>query len=563
MPNSHLRLPSPAVFFRTYLLGVACFLLFGSISAAQGDDATRHSWGCSSTSAESTFQATLNKPSALTLVPVDGTVARRQIPPDAHHIIYRQIDETRYGFSWVDFFVHRSDPTAEEGRHNGDLVIFVRLTKASTSTWWQIIDTRGHANRDTETLHALINLAEDEKQSPPVTILPATSDNTIPLFDMQWNSDESGNWSVARESHLLLDLRSHPPRLVASLDCDAITAYGACGVWDAAQQARSNVECDWDKSADNFICEHEEGPNRSRFKLLGGEGVPYLVPAGFPASLAQFAQMVEHDPAWLNRQTNIPGLGKTSHLLRLVPGDRSIIHLFGSQGGSFFYVILRANQKPELGRIPTPSLFAETPEQPQETQTPRASARPELGIVASQMKIGGDLSFNVKRLFTSKETHIFQITAKEGALQDGNIHSLFWLAVNDKQLNQQLLISMVQLATEALSYMGCNQYQTMATAAKLTIQHGHSFRALLDVEPSHRAGMESDFVELDPERNETVENACGYPTKVEWNHHQGWIRTIGERKYPATYNPRSIAIADDGTIITTPGKVDSRTVDSK
>ena len=90
------------------------------------------------------------------------------------------------------------------------------------------------------------------------------------------------------------------------------------------------------------------------------------MPAGHPATLQQFAELAERDPSWRTRQAELPGLGKTSEILRLTGAHDRIVHVFGSYGATdlfdsrFFYVIL-SKEAPELGYIPSLSPFAADP----------------------------------------------------------------------------------------------------------------------------------------------------------------------------------------------------------
>ena len=143
---------------------------------------------------------------------------------------------------------------------------------------------------------------------------------------------------------------------------------------------------------------------------------------GNPSSLQQFAQLIERDNGWQTHQVELPGLGKTSEILRLPGGRNRVIHVFGTFGSDnpfgtrFFYVIL-SKDTPELGYLPALSLFEDDPEDrtlhAEVSIEQSVSDKQTLPTSPSEVTGGGALSFVSKQLLAGGRTRIYQITARE------------------------------------------------------------------------------------------------------------------------------------------------------
>ena len=542
---------------KTRALYIAATLTIGllfacSLSLAQDTAEPQHSFGCSSTQAESTFSADLNHPSKLQLVPVTDTREIQQAETDAFHTIYSKIDSAKYKISKVDFYVHQEKPEdPEQAPPYSPLTIYVKLTSPDQALWWKVIELP-REGLDESFRSAQLPRVGEEGPAVPATILPATGDRTIPIFDLRWNSSGGGVWTNDIEAHLLIDLRLPQPKVAADLSCNSVTAYGVCGVWDAQQSRRNNYECDWIAANNDFRCEGTEWDDESKrqrkswFELLSGKDIAFSVPAGNPATLQKFAELAEADTAWRGRQVELPGLGQTSHLLRLPVAHNNVVHILGTYG-RFFYVILSKKDPPELGYIPTVALFEDDPEDQarhlEVTFQNSVSEKQALPTPASEIKLGGVLSFGVKPLYATPLTHIYQVTAREDASR-----AVYWLAIDDQQADGRTLFSMPKLAGNGSKYVGCARYRSEASAAGITRLKGRNFRALIDVEPSH----------ISSEAREGIEppDTCPYSIHLEWNHTE-WVTDDPRNDCGETFTPRTITIADDGTITAKPGQVDN------
>jgi hypothetical protein len=559
-------------------------VLFTCVLSAQ-DVALHHSWGCSSIEADSTFSAELNRPSKIKLVPTSNAAALRRAATGGLHIVFNKIDAAKYGLHRVDFYMHlpMRAKTKNENEYvvnNQPFQVYVKLTHSAGPTWWRLTESPGEEHRFLEVLETPRNGKGNAPGNDPIQVVPATGNRTIPIFDLTWSADVSTTmWPVGREAHLMLDLRSLPPKVVADLACDATTAFGACGVYRAQHMSRSNDECDWSAARSDFVCEEdvwdEVRHSKSWFELISGGPVPFAVPPQGPKTLEQFAQMAERDAAWRNRQVDVPGLGKTSHLLRLVTRNQTAVHIFGTYGtgtafdARFFYVFLSKGSAPLLGYIPDKSIFddfgedenASTEEKQKategKTERPALSAnrittgeavRPELPT--NHILTGEALSFQINSLFATSKTHIYQVTAKEGSAAENAGHAVYWLAIDEEQADGTIRFEMPKLASDQLIYTDCSSYRTEASAAVITIDGGRRFSAQIDVEPSHLTREDADgFDAEDP----NSEDSCPYRVSLQWDH-AGWISSERKRSCPKSFSPRRIRITADGSITPMPAK---------
>jgi len=430
--------PTTLGFVFTCTLGVAVIC---HSAVAQDRAEAHHSFGCSDPESESTFNAELNRPSKLVITPVTDEKEIAKAENGGWHTLYDKINAAKYKIGQVDFYVKQERP--EDPEHSAPyspLTIYVKLTSANQVSLWKVVETDDY--RSGESFLAA-SVSNDQKDAP-IAIVPATGDRSVPLFDVQFGSQQSGTSAQSVEAHILLDFRGPLPAVAADLSCNSIEFFGVCGVWDGAVQDRTNYECDWIAGDNDFRCEattwNPEITKRrttSWFELLSGKDIPFAVPAGNPATLQEFAQLAERDPNWRNRQVELPDLGKTSHLLRIVDGPKRSSHIFGTYGGTqpfgahFFHVILTSGEAPELGYIPTLSFPGNDPDgkiRHGEVEFARGvDEQQKLPTPTNQIDTGTDLSFAVKELSTEPQTHIYQITAREDANR-----AVYWLAIDDQ-----------------------------------------------------------------------------------------------------------------------------------
>ncbi len=569
-------------------LGRWCLTVLFVCGLLQAQDVpAHHSWECSNKEfTESTFWVDLNHPSQIKLGQVTNAAVLQRAATGGSHIVFSKIDAAKYGLRRVDFYVHlpasaKSKPDDPSVSDNPPFQVYVKLTSSSGPTWWRLMEKPGKDQKFLEVSESPKNGSAEAAASSPIKIVPATGDRTIPVFDLTWSTDLSGMRTVDREAHLMLDLRSMPPMAVADLACEATTAYGVCGVYRAQNESRSSDECDWSAIRNDFVCEediwHDFRHSKLWFELISAKPVPFAVAPGDPATLEQFAEMAERDSAWRDRQVNIPGLGKTSHLLRLVTRYQAAVHIFGTYGtgaafgARFYYVLLSKGNAPALGYIPDKSIFdlgddfgndeivsakakqeatgnkTETPAMASNRITTGDAVRPELP--ANHILTGEALSFQVKSLFAASNTSIYQITAKEGAT-DNPAHAVYWLAVDAEQADGTIRIEMPKLASNVLIYTDCTIYRTEESAAAIKVDSGRTFSAQIDVEPVHFTRDEGGFDKEDP----NSEDSCPYQVSLHWDH-SGWITSERKKSCQKNFSPRQIHIADDGSITTTPAKV--------
>jgi len=537
-----------------------------SSAVAQDSTEPQHSFGCSNTEAESTFSSELNHPSKLVFTPLTDEKEIAKAQTGGWHTLYSKINTTKYTISRIDFYVHQERPKdPEHSAPYNPLTIYVKLVSPQQVSWWKVVEAESK-RPDEGFLEA--NLSSD-KGDAPAAIAPATGDGTVPLFEVRWSSLQGGVWSDNIEAHLLIDFRTLPPKIAADLSCNSITAFGVCGVYDAAMQDRNSYQCDWVAADSDFRCEAttwnpevSKRRNTSWFELLSGKDVPFSVPAGNPGTLQQFAELAERDPGWRKRQVELPGLGVTSDILRVTGPHNRVSHILGTYGDTapfgarFFYVILTPGEAPELGYIPALSLFADDFEDQSRHRElafqKDVDDQQKLPTPANQIDSGTSLSFAVKELFTAPLTHIYQVTARED-----DSRAVYWLAIDDQSADGTTQFSMTKLAGNGGSYAGCARFSTEASAAVVTRQKARNFRVLIDVEPSHTSSIASEgFFPPDTANGENAEDQCPYSLHLEWNHKE-WVTDEAVTKCASTFSPRAISIDDNGTITAKPAQVEA------
>jgi hypothetical protein len=554
-------------------LGLICVCMLGVAlvrcpAVAQDSGEAHQSFGCSNPEGESTFNAELNHPSKLAPIQVADEKEIAQAQNGGWHTLYSKINAAKYKIERVDFYVHQERPKEpEQSPPYAPLTIYVKLTSSSQISLWKVVETESK-EPDERFLLANLFYGEDD-EGDPVSIAPATGDRTVPLFDVQFTSQHPGTWARSVEAHIMLDFRQQPPAIAADLSCNSLEAFGVCGVWDGAMQDRNNYECDWVTADNDFRCEAATwNPEISKrrttswFHLLSGKDIPFAVPSGNPGTLQEFAELAERDPSWRNRQVELPGLGKTSHILRIVDGPRRSSHIFGTYGGTqpfgahFFYVILTPGESAELGYIPTLSLFDDDPDDKlrhQEVAFAEGVAdQQKLPTPTNQIDTGASLSFAVKELFSVPLTHIYRVTAREEASR-----AVYWLAIDDQSPDGKTAFSMTKLASNQGVYAGCGRYRTEASAAVITPQKARNFRVLIDAERSHLSSAASEgFLPPDENNGEKLEDQCPYSHHLEWNHKE-WVTDEAVTKCGPSFSPRAISIDDDGNITAKPAQIDT------
>ncbi len=541
-----------------------------TVVARAQDDVKTHSFACSSTEAESTFEAELNHPSKQNLLSVTDKEGINRAQASAHHVIYGEIDSAKYRINKIEFYIRQNRP--KDNLPYAPLDIYVKVTASQKVLWWKVVSARENTPDFTASfLTAEVPNDEESPTQSPVSVLPATGDRTIPIFDLQWTRQETGVWVNSNETHLMLDLRSAQPYAVADLACNSLTAFGACGVYDAQAQENNKYECDWTAADNDFRCQATTWNRilgrrevKSWFQLLSGKEIAFATPPGSPATLQQFAEVAERDPSWRTRQVELPGLGKTSDVLRLSAAGSRTIHIFGSYGGKapfstqFFFVIL-SKDAPVLGYIPALSFFGSDGEDKvrrRELEFERGVAeRQALPVPPSQIETGTNLTFQVKVLFTAPPTRIYQVSATEDDGRSVNrSHAVYWLAIDEKPPGQTIF-GLAKLASDVPGYTGCGRYASEDSAAAISVVKGMTFTAVIDVEPPHNTSENGDgFLPPDPENGDKPEDQCPYSVHLGWNHKE-WVAGGRKTKCATQFTPRIVGIAADGSITSKPGEV--------
>lgn len=259
-------------------------------------------FSCSSTEAESTFDSELRSGTderTYSLRTLSNPREIDAVQSGARPILFSKIDAAKYGFARAKFYIHDTPPSADKNVIENIVHIFVEVTGVH-SRWLEVVTKEEALLADPPA-----DDSEPQKRVPIVQVSPATGDRSVPLFTLTWAHSEQSQWTVNHEMHLLLDLRPATPSLAAELDCMSITAFGACGVYDARMQDSTNHDCQWDAEKNDFLCHAvtisktgwTQRAFHSYFLLLGRKDLPAVAASGGPQDLVELAKLIEKDPS--------------------------------------------------------------------------------------------------------------------------------------------------------------------------------------------------------------------------------------------------------------------------
>jgi hypothetical protein len=533
--------------------GLLSFLLF---SASPARSQSLPGFGCSSTEAESTFNSELRSGtgertySLRTLSnPQEIAAAQSGVRP----MLFGKIDAAKYGFARVKFYVRVTPPSADKDTREHIVHIFVEVA-GEQSRWLEVVAKEEKLLAD---LPAPGD-SEPQKPAPVVEVLPATGDRAVPLFTLTWRHSEQSQWTIGHEISLLLDLRPAAASIAAELDCMSVTAFGACGVYDAQMQDSTNHQCQWDAEKNDFRCDAATTSRtgwttrvfHEHFLLLQHKNLPPADASGGPPDLVEFAKLIEKDPSREKRPAVLPGIGETHHLARF--GN---IHLFAARGiesqlsARFFYAILQ--EDPDVGQLPAYSFFNDQSEGNDEAN----NASEKKKVADSTVKLlralptGAPLQFDTKLLSKIGGTSIYQVLVSEGGA-----HSLYWLGAEEKQKSGDVSFSVLKISTDVQTYSGCNTSASEAGAASVRLLKGaKTFQAVVEVEPGHKTSPDGSLEQ--PRENAGDTDRCPYRITLFWDPASGYF-DYDEKKQKTLcrpdYAPRQLVIAKDGSVSTKP-----------
>jgi len=373
-------------------------------------------------------------------------------------------------------------------------------------------------------------------------IVPATSDNSVPLVVLQTKSRTGGANTMGEiASRHLLDFRQGEPRSLVALDCTSIGGGGACGAHDMFFDQRHSLACSWAPRRDDFLCT-QETTNRwawgsvtwkEAFYLIHGDAAPPPgVPLNAPRSPQQWAAGLTP-----NRPKSIvlPGYGDT-HLLASL-GNR--IKLLASRGDTRSLIPRFYLYTPDDTLRIEPRLFAE--DQVEQWIEP-------LGEDAPGVLTGAPMSFAVKPLLPSPEgLHFFQVT-----LTQDKHHSLFWVGIDCRR--GQCVADVLWVATDALEYDHCRVAHIPDSAVYANWTGGGVALAELDIEPRRNL----DYIEglgYYPKFPEQPELLCPYEADLRWSDGAWVIQRIPRPCDPATIRVRAITVSSQGELSASPAKM--------
>ena len=494
---------------------------FFSASAAKSQSLP--SFGCSSTEAESTFNSELHSGSdertySLRMLSNAQEIAAAQA--GVRPILFGKIDAAKYGFARVKFYVHDAPPAADKNTFEHAVHIFIEIGGAQ-SRWLEIVTKEEALLADL----APSDESEPQKRAPIVEVLPATGDRSVPLFTLAWRHKEQSQWTIDHEINLLLDLRPGAASIAAELDCTSITAFGACGVYDAGMQDSTNHLCQWDAEKNDFRCDAAttsktgwtERVFHNYFLLLQHKDLPAVDASGGPQDLVELARIIEKDPSRASTPAVLPGIGETHHLAQF-----DNVHLFAARGiesqlsARFFYVILQ--ETPDVGQLPAYSFFND-----QSDGNDEAHKDDKKKVADTTLKMlcavptGAPLQFDTKLLSKAGGSSIYQVLVTEGTS-----HSLYWLGAEETQKPANVSFSVLKISTDVQTYSGCSTYASEAGAASVKLlKASKTFQAVVEVEPGHKNSPDGS-IEAPPEDADDT-TRCPYRLTLFWDSANGYF----------------------------------------
>lgn len=530
-------------------------IVYYLLSASAAKSQSLPSFGCSSTEAESTFNSELHSGSderTYSLRALSNAQEIAAAQTGARPILFSKIDAAKYGFARVKFYVHDTPPAADKNTFEHAIHIFAEVGGAQ-SRWFEIVTKEEALLADL----APSDDSEPQKRAPIVEVLPATGDRSVPLFALTWRHKEQSQWTVDHEINLLLDLRPAAASIAAELDCTSITAFGACGVYDAGMQDSTNHVCQWDAEKNDFRCDAATTSKtgwtqrvfHNYFLLLQHKDLPAVDASSGPQDLVELAKIIEKDPSRASVPAVLPGIGETYHLAKF-----SNTYLFATRGiesqlsARFFYVILQ--EKPDVGQLPAYSFFNDQSDGNDEAHKDDKKKIADTTVkMLRAVPTGAPLQFDTKLLSKSGGSSIYQVLVTEGTS-----HSLYWLGAEETQKPANVSFSVLKISTDVQTYSGCNTSASEASAASVKpLKAAKAFQAVVEVEPGHKTSPDGT-IEAPPEDADDTAR-CPYRLTLFWDSANGYFdydqKKLKTLCHPG-YAPRQVVIAKDGSISTKP-----------
>jgi hypothetical protein len=478
------------------------------------------------------------------LVPIDGL---RFVPVETEDeaavdvagmkvTSFRGFDEERFGYSELDFLVKQSI----EGERGGwgvreySIDTLVRTESSRGSRLWRLV-----GNAEGDSYYGLLHGWALQLSS---LLAQATRDPTLPLFQLSTWMTPFGTGDAPLEYHLILDLRSLPPRPMALIHCSHRELHGQGGVEEARSDPREEWGCTWEPVRGDFICDSwVEKPLlwgtrsfRSRFLLQSQQDLPLPeIGEAAPSTLLDFAHRARASAEWRARTVLLPDRGSTRWLAAVKGPKRSRVDLFVSWAEgknidlTFSAVLARRGSEPVLTEVDAEGVatwddddwtrVAETT-----VPVPREIETTPLPVLAVTPLVRNRNGLSVLQVVSTV----------------GRGSALYWVGI--ETLSDDPMLGVLRLATEASEDIGSYGLLRPPCVGSVSLVRSRPLLVLLDVLP----GVRNNLIDV-PIAGELE---C---QRLTWDSARGFVVERGVEGCPEPRPTRPLAIRSDGSLATT------------
>jgi hypothetical protein len=342
---------------------------------------------------------------------------------------------------------------------------------AGKSRWWRLVARSRPDESYIDTSHTLLfearrlancfgfeNRPEGKCAFADVSL--ASKDRNLPLLVIAFTQNLGGanarNWTDAR---LLLDFRSDPPKVAATLDCGYNEGGGACTALDSSMSPRSTLDCSWAADVNDLLCTESTSEGRGShrdFYLFANR----LAPARTSevGSLEEAADVLAGKGK--GQTVTVYKLGPVSFVEEIRIDARTSAMLLG--GGGTFYLASRAAGK-------TGGILSVVPHRILDP-----AAAPE-AVELPQGRWTGDFAsaFTSRTVFRARDLTVLQVVETKDASH------LYWIGIQTR--DGRVTFDAMRLVGDG-AYKGCGKVDVPPAVVSIG-QTARPFRVQMRVQP--------------------------------------------------------------------------------
>lgn len=463
-------------------------------------------------------------------------------------------DASRFGFDRLDVYMDRTLPSLAErsplSGSNATLRLVLAARRGNASRYWILLEQDQDRPFDEGTVST--PLLVDDQPGRDEQVQYATGNRTLPVIDVQYRASAQGANTIARFArHLLIDVRSGTPRVMGLLQDYFIEGGGgACGAFDMTHSTSQEIGCRWNDRDDGFRCAetiHRRDTEWARRRATRTLTFGSLRPISDPSPTAGLVRLAEQAAQQRETDAHIDPLGRVVavHVSRL---EGAALVVMASP------LVTRMSREPFGVRLHVATVRTGRATAVSEL-TPRASLRQ---LIREESAGGTDLptpapgfvpdsvppSYAVRPLVSDRRSQIVQLTVTEGAARGVYLIGL-------ERDGERITADAFLVATDAITYEGCNEWETEPTAVGMQLTP-QPFSAVLDVEPPNRAdsgGAGASMFVRDSSR------PCRSRVTVDWRNGEGFRATAIPLRCERAEPPRRVVVGTDGALSSVAAKV--------